>query len=822
MAAQCSGVRSSGLPSVEPQARRIGQRGNHRVVQRRPVARVGVCGRAGDEEDSRHLPLRRGAAQVGAKIGRDAVYVAVIRPERGASDPKPPQPPSDSLGGTLSYSGTANAVTSGARMTPRRKLMILHRLAPALTCLALLVPGEVQAHWCDDLWISNYNLVIRPVSDSVSVPSSGSATLDIFVQNNMGYPLKNFDLKATATGYTVKVTRQAPKVSGFLMPGEKLKHTLTISKSGGGNMTVADLSFSVTFGTGSQSARYPSGGGKAAMLQKADGSLVPAPPPPGINPNNRVKDGIDQSAHLLFSSQADYSTLSSALDNLMKQYCVGRPGWDHNSYTGPTSNCSNVSDASTFKCATASPGNGTTKYDWQRLWSSMELAYRKSHLGDRLAPFRKGLQCGWNDNNFAFKSFAGFVLGYLGDDAGSRSFLEGIVSSGTADEKAVAKAALLMMGGDASKYHADVDACASSSNVYVAAVCQSSLAIVDKNDAIVSSKLLPKISWTEPDTSANGNGLFQAHLVALVAWDRRQWAPNAGDTGQVCFYENCSSSGSSSGGSSGSSSGSSGGSGSGSGSSSGGSGSGSDTALPAAPANVTCTGTTERAISVSWPAVTKDERGQSENGVSYKVYYGNQPRSAGATTKNDFAYAHSDATTVLSKEYKDMDGSKTYYFSVVAVDAAGLESRYSNEVSCVPGVAGSNDSGGAPNCALATVTPTSGKLPLKIKLDASKCTPTGSSFYWRIPTKWVAIEAESSFDTATAEFTFPVEAGPGPVEISLRATANGMEETFPFTVTLQSGGDSSTEGGCSMGGGGLFLAGSALALFPFLRRRRRP
>jgi hypothetical protein len=702
--------------------------------------------------------------------------------------------------------------------------MFRYHLALAVASMTLLVPVAARAHWCDDVWSSNYNLAIRPVTDSVTVPSSGSATMDIYVQNNMGYPLYNFDLKATAPGYTVKVTRQAPKVAKFLMPGEKLRHTLTISKAGGGAVSVTDLSFSVTFGTGNQSNKYPSNGGKVAMIRKSDGSLFPTKPLPGMS-TDRMRDasGSGIAAHILYSSQADYADLDTALDSLMKQYCVGRPGWDHSAPTGPTANlCPNVKDASTYKCSTSTPGSGTTWLDWGRLWSASELGYRKKELGSRIAPLRKGLQCGWNDSNFAFKSFAGFVLGYLGEDAGARTFLEGIVGSGSAEEKSVAKASLLLMGSstDLSKYHADVASCASSSNVYVAAVCQASLAIVDKDDDIVSSKLLPKITWTQPDTAANGNGMFQAHLVALVAWERRQWAPNAGDTGQVCFYEDCGGSssggGSSGGGSSGG--GSSGGGSSSGGSSSGGGGSsgGNDTTPPAAPSHLTCTGTTEGGLRVSWLRVTQDEKGQAEGSVSYKVYYGNSARPESATAVNDYSYAHADATTALSKDYSNMDGSRTYYFSVVGVDAAGNVSKYSQEVSCVPGVAGA---GAGPNCDLATVTPNSGKLPLKVKLDASKCTPKDVSLSWRIPMAWLAVEAEKTFDTATAEFTFPAEAGSGEVTIDLLATANGQEESQRYTVKLQPA-DSVSNSGCSAGGVGLFSVAGALSLAPFLRRRR--
>jgi hypothetical protein len=344
-------------------------------------------------------------------------------------------------------------------------------------------------------------------------------------------------------------------------------------------------------------------------------------------------------------------------------------------------------DASTYKCAASISSTSTTWFDWVRLWPASELGYRKKQLGARIAPLRKGLQCGWNDPNFAFKSFAGFVLGYLGEDAGARSFLEGIIAgSGSADDKSVAKAALLLLGSPsgASKYHADVVSYASSSNVYVAAVCQASLAIVDKDDDIVSSKLLPKVSWTQPDTSANGNGLFQAHLVALVAWERRQWAPNVGDTGQVCFYEECS----------------------------GGNNGGSDTTPPAAPVNLTCRSAGDGKLVVSWSPVAQDEKGKAEGTVSYKVYYGNTARPASAATPNDFSYAHSDATTAVSKEYAGQDAAKIYYFSAVALDAAGNVSKYSKEARCVAGDPGADDPGAGPDCDLATVTPASGKPPL--------------------------------------------------------------------------------------------------------------
>jgi hypothetical protein len=87
----------------------------------------------------------------------------------------------------------------------------------------------------------------------------------------------------------------------------------------------------------------------------------------------------------------------------------------------------------------------------------------------------------------------------------------------------------------------------------------------------------------------------------------------------------------------------------------------------------------------------------------------------------------------------------------------------------------------------------------------------------------IRIEEEKTFETATAEFTFPAEAGSGEVTIDLFATANGKEESYQFPVKLLPA-DSRTgtsDGGCSMGGRGLIPACGALALLPFLRRRRR-
>jgi hypothetical protein len=49
----------------------------------------------------------------------------------------------------------------------------------AAASTSLLVPAVAFAYWCDDLWVSNDNLGIRPISDLVTVPSSELATPDV-------------------------------------------------------------------------------------------------------------------------------------------------------------------------------------------------------------------------------------------------------------------------------------------------------------------------------------------------------------------------------------------------------------------------------------------------------------------------------------------------------------------------------------------------------------------------------------------------------------------------------------------------------------------
>lgn len=400
-------------------------------------------------------------------------------------------------------------------------------LGTALTLF--LSASQVEAHWCDDLWVSNYNLVVRPESDTVTVPSSGSGSLVVYVQNNMSYLLPNFELTAKASGATITATRSGDKVSGTLLPGERGKYTLAITKSGGGTVSATDIDFSVSFGSSGQSNMYPSSGGKAAMIRSTDGSLVPTPPPPGLG------QGGGQAADLNASAVADYGSTSEGMDRLLQLYCAGRGSWNSGSFTNIKSNCP---DTSTTVCPTSTPSSGSgDKFMYPRLWAAGYMAIRKSALDSRAAVLRQRLQCGVNDSNTCFAGFALMVLGYLGEDSEARAFIEG-KANGSGDLATIAKAALVLMGNgdDLTKHKSALTSGASSSSTYVKAACAAALGIAAKDDATVNSTLIPLAKWVEPDTSDNGQGLYASALLQLVAMDRRGWAPKAGDSGAVTFY----------------------------------------------------------------------------------------------------------------------------------------------------------------------------------------------------------------------------------------------------------------------------------------------
>ena len=82
------------------------------------------------------------------------------------------------------------------------------------TALTLVLSSsQANAHWCDDLWASSYNIVVRPDSDT--------SPKEVYVQNNMGYQLVSFKLTATGSGgAAITLTAPTLKVSGPLLPGD--------------------------------------------------------------------------------------------------------------------------------------------------------------------------------------------------------------------------------------------------------------------------------------------------------------------------------------------------------------------------------------------------------------------------------------------------------------------------------------------------------------------------------------------------------------------------------------------------------------------------
>jgi PKD repeat protein len=562
---------------------------------------------------------------------------------------------------------------------------MLSRLAAVwAVALAVLAPTPAAAHWCHDLWGSSYNIVVRPAADTVNVPATGSATLDLWVQNNMGYALSNFTMAASASTYTVTVARQAPKVAGFLLPGEKLKHTLTISKAGGAVLPVTSLSFYIGFGSG-QDSEYgtgrvasPAACSGCVTMRKLDTTLSPARPMPGLGPHG--PDPL-QSKSLAWGAALDFGDPATAISTLMAEYCIGRSSWDTGGGAIVPTNCSPVP-----ACPTTAYSGGATKYHFQHLWAAFELASRKSALGANSATLRNRLKCAAaGDALFAFEAFALEMLGYLGEDPGARTTLTGLIGSGSADEKAVAKAALLLFGDatDRTTYLADVTAGLSSASPYVKLTSATTLGIIDQNDAAVNTVLIPAAAkWlgAPEESAAKEQAQIATHLLALVARHRRVWAVDAADLGNVTFY---------------------------------GEGGAPDTVDPKAPTGVSCVASPGGTVRVSWTQVTQGVDNLPEASVSYRVYHDTVARPGGAQKPGDasgFTYAHVDPTGGIYFDFPALAGTSTFYFSVAAVDAATNQSVYSAEVSCVPKYA---------PVAVLTCVPMSGPEPLAVTCDGN-------------------------------------------------------------------------------------------------------
>ncbi|MEK7704801.1 MAG: PKD domain-containing protein [Myxococcota bacterium] len=501
-----------------------------------------------------------------------------------------------------------------------------------LVLLVASFPSVALAHWCDDLWASAYNIVVRPQSDTLDVPATGSATVDVWVQNNMGYALPNFELTADATGFAITLASAPSYRPGFLLPGEKLLHVMTVSRAGATpTLDVANVVFYVAFGDPGQDAAYGNNG-TGVMVRKADGSLAPARPVANLD-----QSGM-QSASLGASARADYGDATQAVSNLMAMFCAGRGSWVQAdgtpiSASGTPTYCAN---ATTTVC----PSRVTrahTKYDWAHLWDAHELAYRKSILTTtQLSTLRARLMCSWNDAEPGFEAFSLFVLGYLGDDATARTFLNARVSSGIALDASLAKAALMMMGTAPSA--PDLAAGLGSSDPFVAMTWAGARGVANGDDAAVRDVLLPLIAWIEPDTTDRGQAMTAAHIANLVAWHRRGWAADAGGPdAAVTFY-----------------------------------GTGTDSVAPRAPTGVTCDVIAGTTLRVAWSPVTQDINNGAETVAYYRV-------ASGPAADN---YVHDDSTGGMSFDATGVEPGVTQHFAVRAVDTQGNTSTYSTDVAC--------------------------------------------------------------------------------------------------------------------------------------------
>lgn len=656
----------------------------------------------------------------------------------------------------------------------------------ALAVLVCTLSGPARAHWCHDLWASAYNIVVKPAQDSVTVPASGRATLDVYVQNNMGYPLQDFKLVATAPGFNITVSTAVPKKARFLLPGESLRHTLSIAQSGGGaDFDVKDLSFDVSFGSGGQASLYgPDGRAKAVERTKA-GELVPGKPMsflPHASQN-------DQSYHLWSSAKADYQDAAAGVSELMAEFCVGRSSYSSGSGASIADRCSSPTcDPASITVVT----RGETKYDYQHLWSAGELAARKGAPGFPADTLRSRLTCAMRDASPAFQYFPYLVLGYLGESASARTFLTGKISSGTNDEKAAAKAALLLFGAEADRtaYLSDVTAAMSSTSlsIYVRLVAAAALAIGEHDDT-AAQRLIDNVAWKEPlanRSSLNGGddvGLFAGHLLNIVAWERRGWVTDAADQGGVSFY---------------------------------GASVAPAAAAPRAPTGVACAPLSSGAIRVSWSPVTQTLDGGVASVQGYVTYRGTASR--GAATTPPAGYTNREPTSGVTASspatITGLSGTQPSYFSVVAVDNSNPSktSSYSTEVSCTPTY---------PPSASMSCTGATGAAPLSVSCRDTSTDENGAtditSRSWTLD--GVAQDAGTTysarFDTqggrtlrltivdragmrSTATQAISASAGGGNQLPTARASATPSSGPSPLRVTFSSTGSSDPEDGTNV------------------------
>ncbi len=647
-------------------------------------------------------------------------------------------------------------------MPPSRKLLSHLSAVFLLGVLfgVIFAPETARAHWCDCLWESRYNIVVRPAVDSVEVPSSGQVTFTVWLQNNMGYPLYDYRIQAYASSYNISVsidsdTRPYPD---FVMPGERLRHDLFVSRSGGGTLSIDDIGFYVGFGHdniqprlyGSSPNTVPSA--DAIVKHQSDGSLYPSSP---------SISGGSQARHMISSARADFSASERAtgITDLLNEYCAGRHSWSSGDPASPdTSYCPTPDGSGDTTCPGQLRSTSTTKYQWQHLWAAGELAYRKNALSsNQLQAFRDRLKCGQDENVFAFKAYALFALGYLGEGSFSSdvgggtvaSFLGGIANTSSA-EGCAANAALLMAGGSNTS---SVTTCLGTSNEFAQILAGAALNVSgnDPNDTHIKTEVLNRVDWTNEPEATGGLDLFAAHVANIVAWHHRGWAALGNDSGTVSFYNE-------------------------------------EDVPPRAP-NISCavTSTDPPVFAVSWPAVTQGTNNQAEQySVGYRIYWGTASGS----------YVHVAYTPGTSFSPPDVTVNTNYYVTVVTVDDSMNVSADSAEITCnVP--VNANPPVASLNCNTTSgvcTSPTAGSLNCGTAPVTVECSCDCAGISWgcdpssdpnsNINHCWITLDNGSREDILGSSATYTFSAG-GSHNVSLEVTdGTGLSDTDSLSIAV--------------------------------------
>ena len=275
---------------------------------------------------------------------------------------------------------------------------------PLVVVLLAMPSRYAQAHWCDDLWSSGYDIVVRPDSDT--------SPTELYVENRWGYQLIDFELIATsASGQTIALTPPTTLTqANTLLPGEK-----GIWKIASGNPAkIEDITFDVRFGdtsgaTPKQWACYPVLGANPVMVVKNDGTLFPTTISGLDSPKSNSARGcslgdVGLGSSLQDQTIADWEDEGAGLDKLLPIYYSGRGSWG---IAGPVGNYAGEGVARLFQghLQHALPNHETDRVPGLQVGLYAPLGGRRSrhseeeYYGARLAVARQRLLCGANDRD---------------------------------------------------------------------------------------------------------------------------------------------------------------------------------------------------------------------------------------------------------------------------------------------------------------------------------------------------------------------------------------------------------------------------------------